>query len=156
MQDLPDGGAAEGSAVVLERSLDVIDGKVLLAQGQDEFADGVFLGLGAGAGLEVAEEIGLRATEMMAEDTKGAGGIAESLGDQWGRDALDEVGAEGLVLAVSGEAGSRKKRASLVNRSGELSTKTNDTSNVSDVNGKVATTWPMVLKSNEFAGGTDV
>src|ERR1035438_8278188 len=54
----------------------------------------MILGLGAGTGLEVAEEIGLRAAEMVAEDAEGTGGIAESLRDELGRDALHELCAE--------------------------------------------------------------
>src|SRR5215831_16301619 len=70
MQNLPDGGDTEGSAVVFQGSLDVIDGKILLAHGQDELADGVFLGLAAGTGFEVAEEIRLGAAEVVAENCR--------------------------------------------------------------------------------------
>ena len=71
----------------------------------------MILGLGAGTGLEVAEEIGLRAAEMVAEDAEGTGGIAESLRDELGRDALHEVGAEGLVLAVGRGGGFQEEAA---------------------------------------------
>jgi hypothetical protein len=77
----------------------------LLAHGKDEFADGIFLRLGAGTRLEVAEEVGLRAAEVVAEDAERACGIAESLRDQLGRDALHKVGAESLVLALRGGGG---------------------------------------------------
>ena len=112
MQNLPDGGDTEGSAVVFQGSLDVIDGKILLAQGEDELADGVFLGLGAGTGFEVAEEIGWGAAEVVAEHAKGTVGIAESFRGQLGRDTLDEKGAERLVLAV-GRGGGLEEEAGL-------------------------------------------
>ena len=83
----------------------------------------MILGLGAGTGLEVAEEIGLRAAEMVAEDAEGTGGIAESLRDELGRDALHELCAEASHWRWEGEAGSRKKRPSFVNGSGEFSIK---------------------------------
>ena len=105
MQNLPDGGDTEGSAVVFQGSLDVIDGKILLAHGEDELADGVLLGLAAGTGFEVAEEIGLGAAEVVAENAEGAVSIAELLGGLLRRDTVDEKGAESLVLAVGGGGG---------------------------------------------------
>ncbi len=46
---------------------------------------------------------------MVTEDAKGAGGIAESLRDQRGREPLDEVGSKSLVLAVGGGGGLEEK-----------------------------------------------
>jgi hypothetical protein len=39
------------------------------------------------------------------EDAKAAGGIAEACGGLGGGEALDEVGAEGFVLAMGGGGG---------------------------------------------------
>src|SRR5262249_56386470 len=100
MQNLPDGGDTEGSAVVFQGSLDVIDGKILLAHGQNELADGVFLGLAAGTGFEVAEEIRLGAAEVVAENTKGDVRIGESFCGLLGRKNYAEKGPKKLVLAV--------------------------------------------------------
>ena len=41
-------------------------------------------------------------TELMAQDAEGARGIAETLRYLMGGEAFDEVGAQGLVLAVEG------------------------------------------------------
>ena len=38
----------------------------------------------------------------MDEDAEAAGGVAEACGGLGGGESLDEVGAEGLVLAVGG------------------------------------------------------
>src|SRR5215468_4695766 len=110
MQNLPDGGDTEGSAVVFQGSLDVIDGKILLAHGQDELADGVFLGLAAGTGFEVAEEIRLGAAEVVAENTKGAVRIAESFcGACWEEIPSTKKARRASYWRWAGEAGWRKK-----------------------------------------------
>ena len=72
----------KGSAGVLERVADFIDGVVVLAQLDDEGAGGGFLGLGAGARAGGQEEgrLGVVA-EVVAEDAEGAGGVAEGAGD---------------------------------------------------------------------------
>ena len=129
MQDLPDGGGTQGSLLGFQGAFDVIDGEVLLAHPQDQLADGVFFGLGVRAVLEFTEEVGLGAAEVMTQDAKRAWGVAKTPGDVSRGDAFNEVGAEGLVLALGGgsgfeeEAGSRKKRVSAVRASGELSIK---------------------------------
>jgi hypothetical protein len=38
--------------------------------------------------------------ELVTEAAKGGGGIAEAVGDVGGREVVEEVGAEGLVLAL--------------------------------------------------------
>ena len=58
----------------------------------------------AGAGGE--EESRLRVVaEAVAQDAEGACGVAESAGDLVGGAALDEIGAQGFVLAVLGQGG---------------------------------------------------
>jgi hypothetical protein len=46
--------------------------------------------------------------ELMAKDAEGAGGVAEAAGDVGRGLLIDEVGAEGFVLALHGELGARK------------------------------------------------
>ena len=93
VQDLPDGGGAQGSLLGAERRLDVVDGEVLFAHAEDEFADGVFFGLGMRAVFELAEEVGFGAAEMMAQDAEGADGVPETAGGLGGGEAIDEEGA---------------------------------------------------------------
>jgi len=49
--------------------------------------------------------------ELMTEDAETAGGIAEAPSRFGGRELLDEVGAEGFVLAMKRLLGERKKAA---------------------------------------------
>jgi hypothetical protein len=74
----------------------------LPAHPEDQFADGVLLGLGMGAVFEFPEEVGLGAAEMMTQDAKRAWGVAKTVGDVSRGKTFDEVGPEGLVLALSG------------------------------------------------------
>ena len=105
MQDLPDSGGTQGGLLGLEGAFDVVDGEVLLAHPQNQLADGVFLGLGMGAMLEFPEEVGLGATEMMAQDAKRAWSVAKAAGDVSRGKTFDKVGPEGLVLALGSGGG---------------------------------------------------
>jgi hypothetical protein len=61
--------------------LDVVDGEVLFAQGDDKVADAVALGSGTRARRARGEEGGTGGgvvAELVAEDTEGAGGIAKA------------------------------------------------------------------------------
>jgi hypothetical protein len=51
--------------------------------------------------------------EMMTEDMEGIEAVAKSLRHLFGRTALDEKGAQGLVLAVLGQAGFQEEAAKL-------------------------------------------
>jgi len=79
--------------------------RVLLAHGKDQIADGVFLRLGMRAALELTEEVGLGAAEMMTQDAKRAWGVAKAAGGVRRGKAFDEEGTEGLVLAMGGRGG---------------------------------------------------
>ena len=105
VQDLPDRGGTQGSLLGFEGVFDVIDGEVLLAHPQDQFADGVFLGLRMRAVLDLTEEIGLGAAEMMTQDAKGSWGVAKAPGDLSRGKRFDEIGAESFVLALRGGGG---------------------------------------------------
>jgi len=85
---------------------------VLLAQGDDEGAGGGFFGLGARARTSGEEEGRLRVVaEGVAKDAESAWGIAEGAGDLLGGAALDEVSAQGFILAVFGRGGFEEEGA---------------------------------------------
>src|SRR5207244_9418710 len=99
-QDLPDGRVTQRGALGLERPFDVIDGKILFAQGNNEGASGVGFGLSLGTGLALAEEIKGLAAELAAQNSKGAWAVAEAAGDLARGEVFDEKSAQGLVLAL--------------------------------------------------------
>ena len=93
-------------------ALDVVDGEVPFAHGHHEFA---YLIAGWGVARsrrnrlkEAALLVGVVA-KLMAEDTEGAGHVAEAAGDLVGRAAFDEIGAEGFVLSVQGIFGDEEE-----------------------------------------------
>ena len=108
-EDLPDGGVGKGCTLFFEDPFHVGDRVILLAQGNDELAGRILFGSRLGAGPELTEEVGLVLAKVVAKHAEGARRIAEVFGDQWGREALDEVGAQGLVLALSGGSGFEKE-----------------------------------------------
>jgi hypothetical protein len=55
--------------------------------------------------LQLTKEVGLGAAEMMTQDAKRAWGVAKALGDVGRGETFDEVGTEGLVLALGGGGG---------------------------------------------------
>ena len=63
--------------------------------------------------LEFAEEVGLGAAEMMAQDAERTCGVAKTAGDVSNGKTFDEIGAEGLVLAL-GSGGGFEEEPSLV------------------------------------------
>jgi len=87
----------------LPPKLEVVDGQVLLAQGDGQLADAVARGGVAGSGLGLLKEgatfVGVMA-ELVAEDPQGIVGVAEAAGDLGAGQLLDEEGAQGLVLAL--------------------------------------------------------
>jgi hypothetical protein len=88
----------------------------LFTKSDDEFtgpiAQGSMVGPRAKDLKEPLAKVGIMA-ESMTEDTKGARGIAEALGDLSGGATFDEVGAEGLVLALLGGLGSGEELGGL-------------------------------------------
>ncbi len=90
-------------AALGQLALDVVDGEVALAQGDDQFADCIAGGGEARPGrdgLEEAPRLVSQLAELMTEDAEGAGGIAKASGDFEGGESLNEVGAEGFVLTL--------------------------------------------------------
>ena len=106
LQDLADGGGAERRSLLLERTADVVDRVVALAQGDDLRPAAALVGLRLGALAGGGEEVGQAAvSELVAEDMEGAGRVAEAAGGFGGRQLVDEEGAQGFVLALAGRAG---------------------------------------------------
>ncbi len=83
--------------------LNVINGVVLFAQGDDPLSNGIPFGRRARALGRFLEKLPLRIlVELMAEDAEAGVGIAEALGHSASRHVVDEECPQGLVLAVDG------------------------------------------------------
>ena len=90
-------------AFLADGPADVVDGQVLLAQGDDPVPQRVGLGgrLGPfGGGQE--ERTLRRLTKLVDHHPHGARGVAEAFGDLGRRTPLHEEGPQGFVLAVGG------------------------------------------------------
>jgi hypothetical protein len=85
---------------------------IALSQVDDQLPSSGLLGLRLRSVFGGQEEprIGI-APEVMAEDVESGDGIAEALCDVLGALLLDEVGTEGFVLALFGEAGFEEEAA---------------------------------------------
>lgn len=84
-------------------ALDVVDRQVPLAHGHDRVADAIACGRRLrplAGGREEGGTFGGVMAELMTEDAKGAGRVAESACDLVGGPLLDEVRAEGFVLTL--------------------------------------------------------
>jgi hypothetical protein len=71
--------------------------------------DSALFGLSARTGLEITEEVGFQTAEVVAEDAKGAGSVAEAKSDLVGGGAVDKEGPQSLVLAVGGGRGFKEE-----------------------------------------------
>jgi hypothetical protein len=113
-EDFPHSRWAEGAAALFECVADFIHRVVLFAELDNEVTGGRLLGLGLGAMARGDKEGRLRvAAEVMAQDVKGIERIAEVLGDVLGGPTLDQVGAQGFVLTVLGQARFEEEAAEL-------------------------------------------
>ena len=85
---------------------DVVDREVLLAQGDDPIAEGIGFGRGLWPFGRGEEEVasGILA-KLVDKDAEASWGIAEAASGLVTGQSLDEVGAEGLVLAMGGVGG---------------------------------------------------
>jgi hypothetical protein len=101
-----DSRGAEHVPRTLECIVDVIDGQVLFAHGDDLIAQAILLrcGLRALLGREEKLAVGVLA-ELMTKNAKAALGVAKALGHLLGREVIDEVGSQSLVLTVRGARG---------------------------------------------------
>ena len=88
-------------AFSLEGFADIVNGKILLAQGNDLVADGVAFRRAVWPFLRLNEKgtLGVLA-ELVAKHAETAGGIAKAFGDFMGREALDKIGPQRLVLPM--------------------------------------------------------
>jgi len=93
---------SSGGQLYRQGPADVVYREVLLAQGDDLLAAGVrparFVGGGAAGGEERA--LGVPA-ELVDQAAEAAGRVPETVGGLLGGNPLDEVGAQGLIAAVS-------------------------------------------------------
>jgi len=111
-QEHAEGVDADGVPGVGEFALDVVDGQVAFAHGDDEFADRIANRGIAWSVLHDPEEAGAFVgivAKLMAKDAEGAGGIAEAACDFVRRQPPDEKGTERFILTVEGAVGSEKE-----------------------------------------------
>ena len=97
---------------LLEGLANFIDRMVLFAELDNPIAGGRFLGLGLRtvAWGHKKDRIWLPA-EVVAQDVKGIERVAEGASDVFGGPPLDQISAQGLVLAVFGQAGCEEEAA---------------------------------------------
>jgi hypothetical protein len=89
--------------LVVQGAADVVDREVQLAERHDPVADGVGLGRGVRPLGRGEEEGAMRiAAELVDEDAEAARRITEAARRLGPREALDEVGPQGLVPPVGG------------------------------------------------------
>ncbi|OLE46659.1 MAG: hypothetical protein AUG46_09015 [Acidobacteria bacterium 13_1_20CM_3_58_11] len=111
-EDFPHAGRTQWRVAVLQNLADLINGVVLLAQLNDQVASRGLLGLGLRAMPRREKKGGMRfSAEMVTEDVEGVEGVAEGAGHVFGETALDQISAQGLVLAVFRQAGLEEEAA---------------------------------------------
>ena len=90
-------------SLCLEFVLNIVDRKIFLTHGHDQLAYWVSGWRGLGSVVDLPEKTLLPIlclSELVAQDPEGAGGITEALGGFRRGDAFDEIGPQGLVLAM--------------------------------------------------------
>ena len=106
LQDGGDGRRAERGLLSGQGEADVVDGEVLLPEGDDLLSKPVLLSRRSSLACGGGEEVRLESDcGSMDEDTKAGGRIAESPGRLGGWDAVNEEGPEGFVLPMGGVGG---------------------------------------------------
>ena len=106
LQDRGDGGRAERLAVVGQGAADVVDGQVLFPKRDDALPQPFLLAGGPALACGGEEEFPLRArAELVDEDAETPRRVAEARRRLGRGDTVDEEGAEGFVLTVSGVGG---------------------------------------------------
>ena len=107
-----EGVDADGVPRVGQFASDVVDGEVSLPHGDGQVPDAIALGGGVRSRGGRGEEhgpLGGIVSELMTEDAKGPGCVAEAVRDLMGGCLLDEVSAEGLVLPLLGRFGGQEE-----------------------------------------------
>ena len=103
LEHLAHRGGTECERALLERLADLVDRVIGLAQLDDEVVGGGLLGLMARTRTGGDEELRLGVVaEVVTQDLERAGRVAKGTGDLGGGNVLDEVSAQGLVLALPG------------------------------------------------------
>src|SRR5262249_32714892 len=101
LEDEADGGDAQAMTLFGEEARDIVNREVLFAQGDHLLTERVHLGRRLGSPLRGKKEGAVKVlAKFGAEDAKAPRSVAEAFGRLLRRDSLDEVGSEGLVLAV--------------------------------------------------------
>jgi hypothetical protein len=91
---------------LLECGTDLVNRVVALSEGDDLDLGAALVGLAAGTRPGRCEEFGeFAAAEGMAQHAESAGRIAEAPGDLGGGLLVEEVSAQGFVLALPGGRG---------------------------------------------------
>ncbi|PYT95292.1 MAG: hypothetical protein DMG38_27735 [Acidobacteria bacterium] len=111
-EDFPHSGRTQWRVAVLKNLADLINGVVLLAQLDDQVASRGLLGLGLRAVPRREKKGGMSfSAKMVTKDVEGVEGVAEGAGHVFGETALDQISAQGLVLAVFRQAGFQEEAA---------------------------------------------
>ena len=90
-------------SLCLEFVSNIVDRKIFLTHGHDQLAHWVTGRRGLGSVVDLTEKTFLPilpVPELVAQDPEGAGGVTEALGGFRRGDAFDEIGPQGLVLAM--------------------------------------------------------
>jgi hypothetical protein len=103
LEDLCHGDGADGPVLCGQGAADIVDGEVLLAQGNDALAQRLLFRGNVGSLVRGEEEtaVGVLA-ELVEQDAETAVGVAETCGDFRTWAAVDDIGTQSLVLAVCG------------------------------------------------------
>jgi hypothetical protein len=106
LEDLGNGDRAEGMSLVGQIAADVVDGEVLLSQGDDAVTEGIAFGCGMRPLGRCEEEVASGTlAELVDEDAEAPRGVAEAASHLDAGETVDEEGAKGLVLAMGGVGG---------------------------------------------------
>jgi hypothetical protein len=104
-----DGDGAQPVSALFQDPADIIDGQILLAQGDDRVPDTIGFRRSLGPLLRGKEEGALWIpAELMGENAEASRGIPEATGDLGRRELIDEVGPEGFVLTMRSVDGFEK------------------------------------------------
>ena len=106
LEDLGNGDRAEGMSLVGQIAADVVDGEVLLSQGDDAVTEGIAFGCGMRPLGRCEEEVASGTlAELVDEDAEAPRGVAEAASHLDAGETVDEEGAKGLVLVMGGVGG---------------------------------------------------
>src|SRR5262249_52518965 len=109
LEDRGDGCRAERLTVPRQSPADVVDGKILLAEGDDLLPQPFLLAGRPALVCRGDEEVAIGpAAELVYEDAEAPRRVAEASGRLGRREAVDEEGAEGFVLSLGGAGGLRE------------------------------------------------